>query len=74
MNIMYVALHIAHVYDNTFMQRQLMQSFTYIYGSGGKGPKTQSFVLQMKPFNNFYIDRAQAALDIFPFALFRSPK
>ena len=41
MNIMYVALHIAHVYDNTFMQRQLMQSFTYIWewGQGTKNPE-----------------------------------
>ena len=52
MNIINVALHI-YMYA-----KMTMQSLTYIqYGSCGKGPKAQSSVLTMHPFNNFYIDK-----------------
>ena len=52
MNIIKVALHM-YTYA-----KMTMQSFTYIqHGSWGKGPKAQSSVLTMHPFNNFYIDK-----------------
>ena len=53
-------LHTYRKYD-IFMQRQLLQNFT----CRGKGPKAQSFLLKMEPFNN-----AHTALDIFRFAVF----
>ena len=49
---------IAHVHtfrkDDIFMQRPLLHSFTYIYGSRGKGPKAPRFCfVKMELLNNF---------------------
>ena len=41
----------------------------HTYGRGDKGPKDQSFVLKMQPFNNFYIDEAHMALNIYSVAV-----
>ena len=41
-----------------------------MYRSGSKGAKAQSFVIKMQPFDNFYINEAHTAMDIFCFAVF----
>ena len=46
-----------------------MQIF-HIYGSWGKGQKPLSFLLNIEPFDNFYIDKANTALDKFRFSVF----
>ena len=53
-----------HVYrkEDIFMRRQLSKSFTYIWG---QGTKSIEYSLKIEPFNNFYIDEAHTALDIF---------
>ena len=52
---------VAHVHtyrkDNIFMQRLLLQSVEYICRAG-QGIKNPSFLLKIKPFNNFYIEEA----------------
>ena len=65
MDIIYVALHMLM---RTFLCKDNFSKALHMYGSWGKGSKVQSFLLKMEPFNNFYIDEAQMALDIFNFA------
>ena len=43
-----------------------------LYGSGGKGPTAQSYVLKMQTFFNFYIGKPHMALDIFSLVVFLS--
>ena len=70
-NIIYEALYVrARMQkDNIACIYDLCKSF-HIYGSGDKGPKAHSYVLNIQPFNNFYVDATHKALDIYRFAVF----
>ena len=59
MNTIYVAFRM-RTHTEIFMQ-----CFTYKWR-----PKAKSFMLKMQSFNNFYVDEAPMALNIFRFVVF----